>query len=439
MQASGREQDALASGDFPTEAIRRAVAGLEYSDKTSAEIITLVQGWKDPQGRMFFLAQGRSLARARDACQAGEISREQLVQTERAVTRALGQCVRRGIAYRSDYFDLSEVVAAKKANCLGYSQLLCVLGHSIGLSVSAVTVVEPSSRSPVTVPGHIANIVSLSDDTAVIVDLTRSDGFVSQPLAFDTSSETPADRHRRRNDASAPEDRPSGPVSYAHAEAEQLPIVWAPTKQGHPGQKDAKTIRVLNDDELVAELHFSRGVVCNQLGRDAQALLHYGKAIEHHERFARAYNNRGAVLLLQAKYETAIADFDRAVALHPRFAQAYQNRGGAYLGTAQYEQAISDYTTAISLYPESSDTFLCRGFARVQLGRYAEGISDYTRAIALRPGSAGAYYRRAIAYARVGEDEKARADLVKAVALDRTVIARATRVSDDFRLNLTFN
>lgn len=425
--------------DLSYERIRQTVGTLEYSDKTAQQLVEMVAGWKDTRGQVYFDALAKNLAYARQACTKGRMSRKQLVETELGVTQALGQCIKRGVTYKKDYFDLNHVLREKKANCFGYSQLLYILGDCIGLSVRAATVADPDRRSLASVPGHIANVVNLCDGTMVFVDLTRTSDVMSEPFMFE-KGRAPAQSLRTHKDVRRlADDDVIAEVPAEGGRAAEAYIVWTQRKGDPPAAIDTKTLRILDAKQLVAEIHFSRGTVYNLAGQDQKAILHYSKAIELSPQCARAYNNRGAVYLLGKDYAAALADFDRAVEINSEFAQAYQNRGSASLGLGKHEAAIADYTAAIRLYPEFSDSFFCRGFACVQLGRYAEAIRDYSKAIELDPKSARAYYRRGIAYAHFGEDGKARNDLVKAVELDRTVVAGAARVSEDFKLGLVFN
>ena len=427
-----------AATDMPGERIRHMVLALEYTDKTARDLVEMAAGWKDARGQTYIEALARDIASMRRARREGRVGSAQLVQTELAATRALGHCVKRAIAYESDYFDLAQVIAERKANCFGYSQLFYLLGDLIGLSVGVVSVIEPEQSPSTAVPGHIGNIVSLSDGTTAFVDLTRASKFVSEPFPM---WEAPQEEGRTKragrlnlSDAVPAVERPdqSLPMTETH-------IVWAQRQRSAPSAVDDKTLRVLNRDLLVAEIHFSRGTLYNLAGQDAEALWHYNKAIELSPQCARAFNNRGAVYLSRREYNAALADFREAVELNPEFAQAHQNRGSALLGLGDHAKAIAAYTEAIRLFPKFSDSFFCRGFTRAAMGQYAEGIRDYTRAIELNPQCARAYYQRGVAHAQLGLDQEARSDLAQAVELDRALTAKVTRVSDDFELGLTFN
>ena len=411
--------------ESPQESISRMTRALSYSDNTARLLRETVDGWSDAAGHRYLDNFAKNLSTVEGGCSQGWGTEEHLIRAQIETVRALGQCIERAIPYELDYFDLPRVLEAKKANCFGYAQLLYVLGNAVGLSVRVVAVSEAQAFSPAGRPGHIANIVDLADGTVVYADLTRGADCVSEPFALPAETLPPREEPSGRMAPS----RRSVPVLGESMPLAETHIVWAQNRSGAPISVDSKKLAILDGNDLVAEIHFSRGTVANLAGRSAEAIGHYSKAIELSPRCARAYNNRGAVHLLGQEYETALTDFDKAIEFDLHYVQAWQNRGSAYLGLGQYDEAIAQYTEAIRLAPSLSDPLFCRGYARVQLARYAEGIDDYTRAIALAPTSARIFYRRGIAYARMGDNEEARADLARAVELDGAVADSVAEVS----------
>lgn len=377
--------------------INKAVKGLEYSSTAAQDVIDMVGSWKDEQGRPALAVLDEMLARARQARREGEISQSQLAKIEEYMIVTLGRIIRKEIAYEGDCFDLVDVVDSEVANCFAYSQLLYILGGSIRLSVWPATVM----------PEHIANIVVLSDGTMVVVDLTSTGGFVSERIITDPRFEGSGSRWRFENNGNL--------------------------------VRDGKTIDILDKNELVSELHFCRGTVNYMLGRSAQAISHYERAIELDPQYAKAYNNRGGVHLALGQYTEAISNFNRAIELDPEYGSAYHNRANAYLGSGQYAQAILDYNHTLELDPDFAKAYLGRGYAHLAESHYAQAVADYTKAIELRPDTARAHYMRAISYAYLAEHDKARSGMLRAVELDRTLETDVEEMSDKFGLNVEFN
>lgn len=377
--------------------IRQVVTELEYSEAVAEDFVAMVTRWRTPQGQPVLAVLRRMLVRSREACRQGQISTGQLAKTEQKVVAALGHNIKNEIAYRRDYFDLTNIIRDEQANCFGYSQLFCILGNSIGLSVSAMNVT----------PDHVANIVTLSDGTMTVVDLIRSNGFISERIVTDSEFEGDGSR-------------------------------WRYKDKNHITRED-KTIHILDKEELIGEIYFCRGTIHYMSGRGAEAIVHYDRAIELSPQCARAYNNRGGARLILSEHDEAISDFDKAIDLDPAYVSAYHNRANAYLDSEQYAEAVADYTKAIELNPGFAKAYFGRGFAHLALEQYDRAILDYTKAIELNPSNARAYYTRGIGYAHLAENEKAIQDMLQAVALDQTLRADVQKASAEFELDLRLN
>ena len=374
--------------------MRQRVIDLEYPETVAKDFISMVRRWETPNRMPALPVLERILVRAREAYQKGQISRGQLAQMEEKAVAGLCQSIKDQIAYRKNKFDLSIIIETKQANCFGYAQLFCILGNSIGLSVSAMNVTSE----------HVANMVHLSDDTMTVVDLIRTNGFLSERIVTDRAFEGDGSR-------------------------------WRYTDSNHI-TRDGRIIHIFDKNELIGEIHFCRGTMQYMSGRGAEAIVHYDRAIELSPRCARAYNNRGGAHLILSDHAEAISDFNKAIDLSPTYISAYHNRANAYLDSEQYDRAITDYTRAIELNPQFAKAYFGRGFAHLALGHYDEAIRDYTQAIRLNPAYARAYYTRAIGYAHLEEREKAVRDMLQAVALDQTLRADVQKASAEFHLNL---
>ncbi|MCM8763595.1 MAG: hypothetical protein NC927_00690 [Candidatus Omnitrophica bacterium] len=64
------------------------------------------------------------------------------------------------ISYDESVFELPNVFKDKKANCLGYAQLVYVLGRALGLEVDIISAYL----------GHLSNLIKLDRDY-IILDL----------------------------------------------------------------------------------------------------------------------------------------------------------------------------------------------------------------------------------------------------------------------------
>jgi len=418
--------------------IRQMVRELEYPDKVAPELVEMVDNWKDTQGKPALTALKAILANSKESCMKGELSKIQLAGIEKNVVSQLARTTKKQISYKHDCFELASTVRNQKTNCCGYSQLLYILGNSIGLSVSAIRVIESVEGPMATVPRHMANIARLADGTTIIVDLTKtSDSFSESAVTkgkYQSGIEPDQSTGQEARSRSGKTYSRSGARSIGEAcFIEQL------AAQEQDLQTDNRRIQVLDRNELIAELYFSRGTLYHASGRSAKAIKTYSKAIKANPKCARAYNNRGSVYLTEGRYKESASNFDKAIQLNPKFAHAYYNRASARFALGLYSKAISDYTRAIELGAGSERTFLKRGFAYLKSGQYARAVADYTRAIEIDPKSGRAYYRRGMAYAMLADRARAKEDLLRAVRLDPALKTHVREMSDQFELNLTLS
>lgn len=166
------------------EQIKQLVKGLEYSDKVAEDFVQMVSGWRDAQGRPVLTSWKQRLNQTEDEYKQGKISKEQLAKVEENITRELSQRIQKEISCNIKFFDLVDVIKHRQAQCIGYSQLVYILGNSIGLSVEAIDVEEPMIGAFLPEVGHIAGIVSLTDGKMMIVDLVPG-AFVSKPFIIE--------------------------------------------------------------------------------------------------------------------------------------------------------------------------------------------------------------------------------------------------------------
>jgi predicted O-linked N-acetylglucosamine transferase (SPINDLY family) len=134
-----------------------------------------------------------------------------------------------------------------------------------------------------------------------------------------------------------------------------------------------------------AEAHFNCGNVFAELERLDAALDCYHRAIQCRPAFAEAHAHCAAVLLKLQQPEAALAFLDRAIAIAPQDFQSHSNRAAALGQLRRYREALESCDRAISLRPDHSQTHIHRGNVLTELGRVDEALSSYERAIASGP------------------------------------------------------
>jgi len=421
-----------------SEQIKHLVKALEYSDKVAQDFAQIAIGWKDKQGRLVLVVWKQRLNQARQEYKQGKISKAQLAKVEESVAKQLSQRIRKEISYKEKFFDLANVIKHKQAQCLGYSQLVYIVGNSTGLSVKAINVGELISGSLPLESRHIACLVSLSNDKIVMVDLAFKTVSKSKPFKLEEEftkagncweikdKSNPLNIHRRIQILDK-----NGLIACLY---HNRGTVYAELGQHTKAISSFNKAIELNPKN--AAPYSNRGTAYVELGQLSKALSDYTKAIELNPKFAEAYSNRGNVYRDLGQHTKAISDFNKAIELNPKFAPPYNNRGIVYYNLYQSTQAISDFTRAIELNPKYGEAYYNRGNTYYRLGQRPKAIFDYTTAIKVNPNHAKAYGNRGYTYARLGKSEEAKQDFLKAVELDPSLKSQVKKISDDLKLNL---
>jgi tetratricopeptide (TPR) repeat protein len=143
------------------------------------------------------------------------------------------------------------------------------------------------------------------------------------------------------------------------------------------------------------------GLVCERVGRYAEALDHLGRAIEvarelgDRTNHGRALNGRGAVYRQLGRYEEAFSHHHEALALsrkhEDRIAEAHAlaNVGELYQQLNDFDQALEYYGQALNFFREGGNRtrqgrmLNNTGNVYQKLGRYEEAVSHHQQALDL--------------------------------------------------------
>ena len=358
--------EANASNTVAAE-IEKSVTELGYPQAVAQDLVGLVRDWKCEEWQ-------QAIGQARQTYQQKRISPDDLVQVEQAVIQGLYQTIGREIAPCSEvesanHFYLSKVVKDKTAGCLGYSQLVYVLGISVGLRVTAIGVLEFASGDLPAGVGHSACCLELTNGKVIMADVSQN--LLSRPFIF--------------------------PETYRAAGH-----YWELKQKNNPLGLQRR-IQIWNKSGLCAAIYTNLGVAYLRAGDHAQDISCQTKAIQLNPDFALAYCNRGNACANSGQLANALSDYTKAVQLDPDFALAYYNRGAAYAGSGRLPDAFADYNKAIQLNPKYVEAYFNRGAAYETSGQPANALSDFTKAIQLNPNFALAYYNRGNICANSGQ------------------------------------
>jgi tetratricopeptide (TPR) repeat protein len=357
--------------------IQQTVKGLGYSGNVDIDLVQIVTSWEYADWK-------QTLGQARQDYQRKKTSSEDVARAEEKALKELCGAIGKNFSQAagdSEYFYLSKVVNDRKAQCLGYSQLLYVLGNALGLTVKVVDVLEQAGGPLPAGEEHSACLVELTGGKTIMADLTQDS--VSKPFAF--------------------RDQYVAAGNYWELKQKDNPL------------KIQRRIQILDRNGILADIYNSLGNAYAKSGKESEAISFFTKAVEIYPKLAKAYNSRGVELLSKGQRTKAVSDLDKAVELDPKSAEAYCNRGTLYAGLRQDAKAVSDFTKAIEFKPIFPAVYKSRGSIYFKSGRNSEAIADFAKAIAQSPKDAEAYFLLGVVFGQSGKQDKAVSYFTKAL------------------------
>jgi hypothetical protein len=150
----------------------------------------------------------------------------------------------------------------------------------------------------------------------------------------------------------------------------------------------------------LADHYYYEGNNFSSLGKYADAVAAYDKAVLLTPGNADAWNNRGVALENLGHYSEAVTSYDKAVTLQPAYTDAWFNRGVALRKMGRYADALVSYDKALASNPSDAKAWLNRGVALDYLGRYEESVASYDKALALQPNFSAAQENRDLALSK---------------------------------------
>ena len=150
-------------------------------------------------------------------------------------------------------------------------------------------------------------------------------------------------------------------------------------------------------DASVAYGHVTLGNVLDELGRTAEAIAAYDKAIElEFPPLANAYNQRSVSRTRSGDDEGAAADVDKAIELDPDYGAAYAVRALARVFEGDCERALADAEKAVALEPDFPSGYSARALCRGEAGDLDGALADADKAIELGRADFFAFYSRGL-------------------------------------------
>jgi tetratricopeptide (TPR) repeat protein len=171
---------------------------------------------------------------------------------------------------------------------------------------------------------------------------------------------------------------------------------------GRPAEALTCFERALEINPRLAEAWSGKGTTLADLGRHAEALTCYERALQINPRYANAWFNKGVVLDDLGRHPEALTCYDRALEVNPRMAEAWYNRGNALVNLGRPAEALTCFERTVEINPRDAKAWSNKGAALGTLGRHDEALTCYDRALEINPRDANAWYNKGGALADLG-------------------------------------
>ena len=123
---------------------------------------------------------------------------------------------------------------------------------------------------------------------------------------------------------------------------------------------------------MIASEWISKGNALKKLGRYAEAMEYYDKALEIDPKHALAWHNKGDALYALGRYEEAVDCYDRALEIDPNLAPAWAGKVDALRKLGRYEEALKCLEKVREMDQKDAETWNNRGNVLRKLARYEE-------------------------------------------------------------------
>lgn len=121
------------------------------------------------------------------------------------------------------------------------------------------------------------------------------------------------------------------------------------------------------------------------VGRTAEALACWHRALEIAPQHLHVALDRGFLLNAQQRYADALADFDRVISLLPGHPAAWQGRGIALASLNHEQPAIDSFSEALRISPDDALSLFNRAVMLSSAKRFADAAADLEALLRLVP------------------------------------------------------
>ncbi len=159
------------------------------------------------------------------------------------------------------------------------------------------------------------------------------------------------------------------------------------------------------------------GVVFQQMGRNADALIPMQKTVALSPNDAEAHNNLGIVLQNLGRLSEAEKSYRRALQINPDFARAHCNLGTILQNLGRLDEAEVCYRRAIQIKPDYAEAHSNLGTTLQALGRLDEAETSHRQVLQFNSDVAEAHFNLANTLKSAGRQEEAEASYRRALQI----------------------
>lgn len=149
-------------------------------------------------------------------------------------------------------------------------------------------------------------------------------------------------------------------------------------------------LTAVGPDQVAVEAWNGKGLVFKAIGRPAEALACYDKALAIDPRKADVWCSKGSALYALGRVEEALRCLERATLLNPQDMKPWCNRGVMLKALGRLDDALACYDKALEINPRDVMTWGNKGNALGALDRIDEARKCFERILELEPGNAAA-------------------------------------------------
>ncbi|HLB73634.1 MAG TPA: tetratricopeptide repeat protein [Sedimentisphaerales bacterium] len=184
-------------------------------------------------------------------------------------------------------------------------------------------------------------------------------------------------------------------------------------------------------DNYIAHLNFGNTFIKD--GKIAEAMSHYGKAVEIHPAFDDAHYNLGVGFSLQEAYQQAIKEYRIALNLNAGHFNARLRLAEALTRTGSLDEATGHFERLLQKEPDNVESLNNYALALVQMKRTAQAMELYDKALRIDPDSVEVLNNLGAALAEQWQFDPAIAHLRKALRLKPGFTKTYYNLADAFK------